>query len=151
MFTRVRGTCAAPGNEFLRVLFQCFQQCFPAREICGTALSLPAVCCCLKEVILKGLGRVHKSQGHDGNAALFGNLEAALMKGQEGIVYPVAGAFGEDALLAEWIVGKFNPGLKARSSMALVSWGFRCITVLAGTRVIVKGLERGRCRGNSRF
>ncbi len=44
-------------------------------------------------------------------------------------------------LLAEWIVGKFNPGLKARSSMALVSWGFRCITVLAGTRVIVKGLE----------
>lgn len=44
-------------------------------------------------------------------------------------------------LLVEWIVGKFNPGLKARSSMALVSWGFRCITVLAGTKVIVRGQE----------
>lgn len=44
-------------------------------------------------------------------------------------------------LLVEWIIGKFNPRLKARSSMALVSWGFRCITVLAGTKVIVKGRE----------
>ncbi len=44
-------------------------------------------------------------------------------------------------LFVEWIIGKFNPGLKARSSMALVSWGFRCITVLAGTKVIVKGQE----------
>lgn len=44
-------------------------------------------------------------------------------------------------LLGEWIVGKFNPGLKAVSSMALVSWGFRCITALAGTKVIVKGQE----------
>lgn len=44
-------------------------------------------------------------------------------------------------LFAEWIIGKFNPQLKARSSMALVSWGFRCITVLAGTKVIVNGRE----------
>ncbi len=44
-------------------------------------------------------------------------------------------------LLAEWVIGKFNPQLKARSSMALVSWGFRCITALAGTKVIVKGRE----------
>lgn len=44
-------------------------------------------------------------------------------------------------LFVEWIIGKFNPQLKARSSMALVSWGFRCITVLAGTKVIVKGRE----------
>jgi len=44
-------------------------------------------------------------------------------------------------LFAEWIIGKFNPDLKARSSMALVSWGFRCITALAGTKVIVKGRE----------
>lgn len=44
-------------------------------------------------------------------------------------------------LLVEWIIGKFNPRLKAQSSMALVSWGFRCITALAGTKVVVKGLE----------
>ncbi len=44
-------------------------------------------------------------------------------------------------LFAEWIIGKFNPELKARSSMALVSWGFRCITALAGTKVIVRGRE----------
>lgn len=44
-------------------------------------------------------------------------------------------------LFVEWIIGKFNPRLKAKSSMALVSWGFRCITFLAGTKVIVKGRE----------
>ena len=44
-------------------------------------------------------------------------------------------------LLAEWIIGKFNPGLKDRSSKALVSWGFRCITHLAGTKLIIKGKE----------
>lgn len=44
-------------------------------------------------------------------------------------------------LFVEWIIGKFDPKLKARSSMALVSWGFRCITALAGTKVIVKGRE----------
>ncbi len=49
--------------------------------------------------------------------------------------------FSLPVLFAEWIIGKFNPQLKARSSMALVSWGFRCITALAGTKVIVKGRE----------
>lgn len=44
-------------------------------------------------------------------------------------------------LLVEWIIGKFNPRLKADSSMALVSWGFRCITALAGVKLIVKGRE----------
>lgn len=44
-------------------------------------------------------------------------------------------------LIAEWIIGKFNPGLKDRSSKAIVGWGFRCITLLAGTKVIVEGLE----------
>lgn len=44
-------------------------------------------------------------------------------------------------LLVEWIIGKFNPGLKARSSKALVSWGFRCIAFLSGAKVTVKGLE----------
>lgn len=44
-------------------------------------------------------------------------------------------------LLAEWIIGKFNPGLKDRSSKALVGWGFRLITRLAGTNLIVRGRE----------
>lgn len=44
-------------------------------------------------------------------------------------------------LIAEWLIGKRNPGLKDRSSKAIVSWGFRCITFLTGAKVIVKGLE----------
>lgn len=44
-------------------------------------------------------------------------------------------------LLAEWIIGKFNPKLKAKSSKALVGWGFRCIGHLAGTKLIGLGRE----------
>lgn len=44
-------------------------------------------------------------------------------------------------LIAEWIIGKRNPGLKDRSSKAIVGWGFRCITFLTGAKVIVKGQE----------
>lgn len=44
-------------------------------------------------------------------------------------------------LVVEWIIGKKNPGLKDRSSKAIVSWGFRCIAFLAGAKVIVKGQE----------
>lgn len=44
-------------------------------------------------------------------------------------------------LFVEWIIGKFNPGLKDRSSKAIVGWGFRCIKRLAGTDLIVRGLE----------
>lgn len=44
-------------------------------------------------------------------------------------------------LAAEWIIGKWNPGLKDRNSKAIVRWGFRCIAFLAGARVIVKGRE----------
>ena len=44
-------------------------------------------------------------------------------------------------LLAEWIIGKFNPDLKDRSSKAIVGWGFRCITRLAGTDLIIRGRE----------
>lgn len=44
-------------------------------------------------------------------------------------------------LLAEWIIGKFNPGLKDRSSKAIVGWGFRCIVRLAGIDLIVRGKE----------
>lgn len=49
--------------------------------------------------------------------------------------------FSIPVLVAEWIIGKRNPSLKDRSSKAIVGWGFRCITFLAGTKVIVKGRE----------
>lgn len=45
-------------------------------------------------------------------------------------------------LFVEWIIGKCNPALKDKSSKAIVGWGFRCITRLAGTRLIVRGTER---------
>jgi len=44
-------------------------------------------------------------------------------------------------LLILWIVGKFNPNAKNRISRAMVSWAFRCVRFLAGTKVIVKGVE----------
>lgn len=44
-------------------------------------------------------------------------------------------------LFAEWIIGKFNPGLRAKSSKAIVGWGFRCISHLAGVKLIVHGQE----------
>lgn len=44
-------------------------------------------------------------------------------------------------LIAEWLIGKKNPGLKDRSSRAIIRWAFRCILVLTGVRLIVRGKE----------
>lgn len=44
-------------------------------------------------------------------------------------------------LIAEWIIGKFNPALKDTSSLAIVNWAFRVCLFLAGTTVIVRGEE----------
>lgn len=44
-------------------------------------------------------------------------------------------------MLVEWIIGKFNPDCKSRSSLAIVQWAFRCIIWLSGTKVIVIGEE----------
>ncbi len=44
-------------------------------------------------------------------------------------------------LIAEWIIGKFNPMLKDRSSLAIVNWAFRVVIKIAGTRVLVLGEE----------
>ena len=41
----------------------------------------------------------------------------------------------------EWIIGKLNPDLKNRSSLAIVNWAFRVITFFAGTKVTVIGEE----------
>ncbi len=44
-------------------------------------------------------------------------------------------------LLVEWVIGKRSPELRDRSSKAIISWAFRCVTVLAGAKVIVQGQE----------
>ncbi|MDE6168876.1 MAG: 1-acylglycerol-3-phosphate O-acyltransferase, partial [Acetatifactor sp.] len=44
-------------------------------------------------------------------------------------------------MIAEWIIGRFNPERKDRHSKAIVGWGFRCVTFLSGTRVEARGLE----------
>lgn len=44
-------------------------------------------------------------------------------------------------LIAEWIIGKFNQSLKDRSSLAIISWGFRQVERLSGTKVIIIGKE----------
>jgi len=45
-------------------------------------------------------------------------------------------------LIAEWIIGKFNPGVKERSSLAIVNWAFGVVIWMTGAKVIVKGEER---------
>ena len=44
-------------------------------------------------------------------------------------------------MFIEWIIGKFNPGVKDRSSLAIVNWAFRVVLFLAGTKVTVIGEE----------
>ncbi len=45
------------------------------------------------------------------------------------------------ALLVEWIIGKFRPEVKAKSSLWIVQRAFDTILFLAGTRIEVKGRE----------
>lgn len=44
-------------------------------------------------------------------------------------------------MIAEYIIGIFNPDFKSRSSLAVVNWAFRCVRFLAGARVDYIGLE----------
>ena len=44
-------------------------------------------------------------------------------------------------MIAEWIIGKFNPDVKSRSSLAIVNWAFRCVRSLAGAKVEYIGEE----------
>lgn len=44
-------------------------------------------------------------------------------------------------MLVEWIIGKYNPDVKSRSSLAIVNWAFRCVRFLAGTKVDYLGEE----------
>ena len=45
------------------------------------------------------------------------------------------------ALVIEWIIGKYNPERKDKSSLAIVNWGFRQVAKLSGTNLIVLGEE----------
>lgn len=44
-------------------------------------------------------------------------------------------------MLVEYWIGKSNPDLKSKSSLAIVNWAFRCVRFLAGTKVDYIGLE----------
>ena len=48
---------------------------------------------------------------------------------------------GSPLLLAEYIIGKFNPEKMSRSSLKIVQWAFRCVLVLSGTKLTVIGRE----------
>ena len=41
----------------------------------------------------------------------------------------------------EWLIGKWKPDVKSRSSLAIVNWAFRVVAFLSGTRVITFGEE----------
>lgn len=49
--------------------------------------------------------------------------------------------FTTPIMLVEWIIGKFSPELKDRSSLKIVQWAFLCIIFLCGTKVTVIGEE----------
>ena len=44
-------------------------------------------------------------------------------------------------LIAEWIIGKFNPSVKDRSSLAIVNWAFRVVLRITSVKAIVIGEE----------
>ena len=39
----------------------------------------------------------------------------------------------------EWLIGKWKPDVKSRSSLAIVNWAFRVVAFLSGTKVITVG------------
>lgn len=43
--------------------------------------------------------------------------------------------------LVEWIIGKFNPGLRDISSLRIVQWAFKVVAFLAGVKLTVIGEE----------
>lgn len=44
-------------------------------------------------------------------------------------------------LIAEWIIGKFNPSVKDKSSLAIVNWAFRCVLFFSGVKMHIIGEE----------
>ena len=52
-------------------------------------------------------------------------------------------------LIAEWIIGKFNPPLKDRSSLAIVNWAFRMVLRLSGVSQRPHGQNGGNAHAES--
>lgn len=48
---------------------------------------------------------------------------------------------GIPILIVEWIIGKFNPDLKNKSSQRIVQYAFKIILFIAGVKLTVKGFE----------
>lgn len=44
-------------------------------------------------------------------------------------------------MLVEWIIGKFNPSVKDKSSLAIVNWAFRNVIRISDAKVIALGEE----------
>ena len=49
------------------------------------------------QMVLKDAGGIQNCHWYHGDSALLGYLKAALMEGEEGVVFFVAGAFGKNA------------------------------------------------------
>ena len=49
--------------------------------------------------------------------------------------------FSIPILILEWIIGKYNPELKNRTTQAMVKWAFRGCSILAGVSLEVIGRE----------
>lgn len=48
---------------------------------------------------------------------------------------------GIPILIVEWIIGKFNPDLKNKSSQRIVQYAFKIILFISGVKLTVKGFE----------
>lgn len=44
-------------------------------------------------------------------------------------------------MLVEWIIGKFNPDIKSRSSLAIVNWAFGVVIFISGAKQTILGEE----------
>ena len=44
-------------------------------------------------------------------------------------------------MIIEWIIGKFNPDIKSRSSLAIVNWAFRVVLFISGVEKTIIGEE----------
>lgn len=44
-------------------------------------------------------------------------------------------------LFVEWVIGKFDPALKNKSSLAIVNWAFKVCLKISGVKITVRGEE----------
>lgn len=49
--------------------------------------------------------------------------------------------FSIPIMLVEWVIGKFSPDIKSRSSLAIVNWAFRVVAAISGVKQTIIGIE----------